>query len=266
MKYDYIFVVLTYRNIDDLNDFFYHFNVEKSKVIVVNSFYDETSNLQFKKIAERNNSDFLSVPNNGYGAGNNRGIEYAMNKYEFYYLVVSNADIIIEKYLSASELPKGPTIIAPDIRNVRGKRQNPHIWKVNKLLYNAYYFDAFHNWRIIPLLCRIYTRLTRELFGIISELFPVKCRKIDSAHGSNVIFSYDALSLMKPLYNERQFLFAEEEHIANLSKINNVKIYYMRDIKVLHKEDGSMKITNASLNEIGRKSFMEFYRFWYKNK
>ena len=32
----------------------------------------------------------------GYGAGNNRGVEYAFNNYNFDYIVISNADIIIE--------------------------------------------------------------------------------------------------------------------------------------------------------------------------
>ena len=63
MKYDFIFIVLVYRNTKDLKDFFDSYNLANSKVIVVNSFYDKESECEFKNIAEANNADFLSVPN-----------------------------------------------------------------------------------------------------------------------------------------------------------------------------------------------------------
>ena len=94
MTYDFIFVVLVYRNTSDLIDFFASLKLERTKVIVVNSFYDEESEKQFKQISEINHADFLSVPNKGYGAGNNRGVEYALKHYDFKYLVISNADEI----------------------------------------------------------------------------------------------------------------------------------------------------------------------------
>ena len=82
---DFIFVVLVYRNIDDLKDFFDHFTIPNSKVVVINSFYDKNSESSLKNIAEENDADFISVPNKGYGAGNNRGIEYVLNNYDFKY-------------------------------------------------------------------------------------------------------------------------------------------------------------------------------------
>ena len=88
MIYDFIFVVLVYRNTSDLVDFFASLKLERTRVIVVNSFYDEESELQFKQIAESNHAEFLSVPNKGYGAGNNRGVEYALKHYDFKYLVI----------------------------------------------------------------------------------------------------------------------------------------------------------------------------------
>ena len=63
MKYDFVFVVLVYRNTRDLKDFFSSLLLSAVKVIVVNSFYDEESECEFKNIAEANNADFLSVPN-----------------------------------------------------------------------------------------------------------------------------------------------------------------------------------------------------------
>lgn len=99
MIYDFIFVVLVYRNTSDLVDFFASLKLERTRVIVVNSFYDKESELQFKQIAESNHADFLSVPNKGYGAGNNRGVEYALKHYDFKYLVISNADVEIKNWI-----------------------------------------------------------------------------------------------------------------------------------------------------------------------
>lgn len=122
-KYDFVFVVLVYRNTNDLKDFFYHFCIENSKVIVVNSYYDDDSEKEFNQIADRYSADFISVPNKGYGAGNNVGVKWAIDHYQFDNIVISNADIIIEK-MSASDID--PRYInAPDIKNKKGKQQNP---------------------------------------------------------------------------------------------------------------------------------------------
>lgn len=83
MKYDFVFVVLVYRNTRDLKDFFSSLLLSAVKVIVVNSFYDKESECEFKNIAEANNADFLSVPNKRYGTGNNRGVDYALTHYDF---------------------------------------------------------------------------------------------------------------------------------------------------------------------------------------
>ena len=127
MKYDFIFIVLVYRNTKDLKDFFDSYNLANSKVIVVNSFYDKESESDFKKIAEANNADFLSVPNKGYGAGNNRGVDFALAHYDFKYLVISNADICIEKMDLSAFCGFKEGIYAPSIHTLSGKQQNPHM-------------------------------------------------------------------------------------------------------------------------------------------
>ena len=41
--YDFVFVVLVYRNTADLHDFFAALKVANSKVVVVNSYYDDNT-------------------------------------------------------------------------------------------------------------------------------------------------------------------------------------------------------------------------------
>ena len=83
MVYDCVYVVLVYRNTLDLEQFFIHQTTPNSKVIVVNSFFDEMTECKFRKIALLNDADFISLPNRGYGFGNNRGCEFALKKYDF---------------------------------------------------------------------------------------------------------------------------------------------------------------------------------------
>lgn len=263
MEYDFIFVVLVYRNTDDLKDFFANFDLPNCKVVVVNSFYDKQTENDFKKIAVENDADFISVPNKGYGAGNNRGIEYALKHYDFQYLVVSNADVIIED-LSLDKVRRyGNVLIAPEIRNANGKRQNPsspftpsrlreqlHYWMING-----------EHYKIIWLLF-VWSRLTKIFYYLICKWK----KTIFSAHGAFLIIPKRGLDSLVPLYDERMFLFNEEEHLGRLAATKGVKTYYAEDIKIYHKEDGSMKIANINQMKQAGNSYIIYYERWIKDK
>lgn len=261
MKYDFVFVVLVYRNTDDLKDFFANFTLPNSKVVVVNSFYDKMSEIVFKRIAEDNDADYIRVPNKGYGAGNNRGIEYALQHYDFQYLVVSNADIIIKDLKLEIVQNYGDAIIAPEIRNANGKRQNPSSpFTPSKLReYLHYWMITGKHYKIIWLLF-VWSRLTKIFFYSI-------CRwkkTIFSAHGSFLILPKGVLNHLVPLYDESMFLFNEEEHIGRLAASKCIKTYYAEDIKIYHKEDGSMKIANVNQMEQAGRSYKIYYEKWIK--
>ena len=100
-SYDIVFVVLVYRNTDDLKDFFLHNHIKNSHTIVVNSYYDDKSEGFFSKIAEENGASFISVPNKGYGAGNNRGVEYALEHFDFEFLVNNMTQEDVQKLMLA---------------------------------------------------------------------------------------------------------------------------------------------------------------------
>lgn len=258
-RYDFIFVVLVYRNTDDLKDFFVHFALEKTKVIVVNSFYDDLSESSFKRIAKDNGADFISVPNRGYGAGNNKGIEYAIQHYKFQYLVVSNADVII-KDLSLRNVQKyGNAIIAPEIRNVYGKRQNPSMpftpTKFREYLH--YWIVKGGHYKLIWLLYA-WSRITKCFYYLICKWK----KTIFSAHGAFLIIPQSVLYSLRPLYDERMFLFNEEEHLGRLSALKGIKTYYAPDIKIYHKEDGSMKVANVNQIEQAAESYKVYYERW----
>lgn len=255
IKYDFVFVVLVYRNTKDLYEFFLSFSIPRSKVIVVNSFYDEDTRIEFEKIASTNNADFLNVPNKGYGAGNNRGCEYALKKYDFKFLIISNADIEINK-LEVNSLSEN-VITAPDIITQNNKKQNPHMpyyWK----WYVRFKYKMLKNESRLSVFCWIISRFVREFYLLFH-----KKGYVYSAHGAFVIIPKRKLEKLYPIYNERMFLFCEEEHFAMLAKSNGIRFYYDSSVVIKHKEDGSIGTSNVNVNAEERKSYIEFYKTWF---
>lgn len=262
MKYDLVFIVLVYRNTTDLEDFFVSLRIPNAKVIVVNSYYDNKSEETFKRIASENNADFFSVPNKGYGTGNNRGVEYAMAHYSFKYLVISNADIEIQELnvKDLNDLQHG--IYAPSIHTLSGKQQNPHMpYYISVFDDMKYYFYKKNNWHAIMFFCAI-NKVFRMCFSLCSKL---GAREVYSAHGAFVIISSDICKQLFPFYDENVFLFTEEENLAQVARINGVKTYYVPEISIRHKEDGSTSTISEKQRDITRDSFIKFYNKWHNN-
>ncbi len=259
-KYTFVFIVLTFRNTDDLECFFKANHVADSKVIVVNSFFDEESNSKFEEIAHRNGADFLKVPNNGYGAGNNRGVEYAMSHYDFDYLVISNADIEIEKFDKNAIKNNSDSIIAPKILTLKGKNQNPSSpFHPSRVITNLTYRLYKGNHRHLIWLAYIYSRLSKIIYYSISRFR----KKIYSPHGAFFILPYHILKKMVPIYNEKMFLFYEETHIGKLAEKLRIRTNYTPEIVIRHKEDGSVSLLKEGQYKHMRDSYIELYNHWH---
>lgn len=260
-RYNIAFVVLVYRNIQDLEDFFLYNKVEDSITIVVNSFYDDETENKFKQIAENHGADFLSVPNNGYGAGNNKGIDYVLSNYNFDYLIISNADIMIDNLMIDNLRLYTKSIIAPKIISVDGKLQNPcSPFKPLRLEMYLRYQAYKRKCRKTMLLFYAFSRIKKIVFHLT---YPIK-KKIFAAHGAFVIIPKAILLQLLPLYNEKMFLFGEETHLALKAEQYKIPTFYVPQVVVRHKEDGSMKVASINIFEKERDSFIELYNFWYK--
>jgi GT2 family glycosyltransferase len=263
MIYDFVFIVVVYKNTLDLQAFLSSFKISNSKIVVINSFYDEVSKNEFAKICKKYNTDFFSVPNKGYGFGNNYGCNYVLKTYQFRYLIISNADIII-KQLDISMLKDMENcIIAPDIRTLKGKRQNPFLAYHNSIIDKLKYHMFVKFKKKYLILFAIYSRSLRILYHILFAL-KMTSKIVYSAHGSFVIIDNIAIRKLFPLYNEQMFLFAEEEHLAMQARRNRIQIIYEPGIKILHKEDGSIDMSNITIFQFVGSSYIKFYQYWYK--
>lgn len=263
--YDIIFIVLVYRNTQDLKDFFSNNHIPNTHTIVVISHYDDTSDKEFMGIARGNNADVIVVENKGYGAGNNRGVEFALAHYEFDSLVISNADITIRKFDTAILKKYQGCIVAPQIIAASGKKQNPNEpYKPSRLFYTLMY--DIYKYNLGYLLWGLFAiaKIKRIFYNTIGV--HLSGNRIFSAHGSFVIITAGALKKLIPLYNEKMFLMAEEAHLAMNALKEDIKTIYVRDIVIDHKEDGSMSLEYKNEFPIAKQSFTEFYKYWYLDK
>lgn len=254
--FDFVFVVLTYRNSEDLKNFIQSAVkiTETWKIIVVNSFFDEQSLEEIKKIAISNNCDFLNVENKGYGSGNNKGIEYALQNYQFKFLVISNPDIEIIQ-LSTKYIKKiGVGIFGPRIIRRNGRDQNPYFPYKSKIVLRLRCIYSITG--ILPFYyCSILlNKFYRFTFRVIGK------RQVYSLHGSFLIFSYSILKDLIPIFDENIFLFAEEEYLALKAFQNKIPMYYLKELKVFHHEDGSMQFLQHKIIELTRRSLKIVYK------
>jgi GT2 family glycosyltransferase len=212
----------------------------RSKAVVVNSFYDEATRASFEKLCTEKGCDFINVENKGYGTGNNVGIAHAVAHYGFKYLVVCNPDIIIWRMGSELlERKPSPCIYGPEIMTMTGKRQNPCSVIYGPLRERLMRRFAAHPGNSFPFYLAIaINKFERIIFNLF---FSRSTRRVYSLHGSFLIFSAEALSLMGQPFDQRMFLFREEDHIARLSKKLGIEMIYFPKISVMHKEDGSVK-------------------------
>lgn len=272
IKYDFVFVVLCYRNTDDLSLFITSAKkiTDTYKIVVVNSYYDDETRDNFKKITIENNCDFVNVPNNGYGAGNNSGVDYAKSHYNFEYLVICNPDIEFITFSKDNIKGMNDYIIAPEIKTLKGKSQNPFIDQRSRLINKSIETLEYYGYRTKSKLL-LYSgfainKFIRESSNFIYNMIQPKRRKIHACHGACLIIGQTALRRIDKLYDENMFLFCEEFHLANVAKERKVDTVMVPSLKVLHREDGSVSFISKSAFKIQAKSFIYYYEKWYRSK
>ena len=233
-----VFVVLLYRNADDLARLAPTLARAPGsiRVVVVNSFYDDATREAARRLCAARGFDFLNVENRGYGAGNNAGIAYARAHYRFSFLVLSNPDIEIE---AMPALPAGETAIyGPLVRTETGKRQNPYMPAFSALRERLMRRFAMQPGNTLPFWTAV---ALNKAHRICFNLLPARRRRVYALHGSFLVFSASALAALGTPFDERMFLFREEDHLARRAKTLDIPLYYLPDMRVLHHEDGSVR-------------------------
>lgn len=262
----FVFIVVVYRNVKDVIELLDSMkeNVSEYKTIIVNNYYDNETKKQFQRISQDYGCDFLNCENRGYGAGNNSGIRFALEKYEFDYLVISNPDIVIKKFPEEDirQYPEG--VLGCKIYNLAKKNQNPMLPKDNRFSARMIYGGLRKNSGICLFAGKAVNRIQREVLRVVLSKKDKRKRKVYQVHGSFVIFSKGAIKEIGEPYDEEMFLFGEEAYLAYMLKQKGVKTFYCPEAEVLHKEDGSMKFRD-DVNKECVKAVCYFFERYYFN-
>jgi GT2 family glycosyltransferase len=265
-KIKIVFIVLVYKNVDDIRNFLQNFYISESKIIIIDSFYNHFTSIEIEKLSKEFDADYIGIENKGYGYGNNVGVKYALENYVFDYLVISNPDIFIQKF-DVNLLNNGmDSIYAPAIITKTGKAQNPYahsyFFVFDFLSYISYKFNISFLTFIVIGANKIY----REIRLLLFKWTKRTKNKIYAPHGAFIIFGRNALLKLVPLFNEKMFLYCEENHLAQLARQQQIEIFYMPCIKILHYEDGSGKMSKKISYKIKKDSYLEYIRHWYEWK
>lgn len=266
-KYNFIFVVLTYRNPSDLEDFFHSVNNKVKfnyKIIVVNSYCDDSSSEIIKQISLDNECDFLEVENNGYGCGNNAGIRYAREKYKFDFLIISNPDILIENFDFNFDFHSEEHVIAPDIYTSTGKKQNPYYHFDLFFIERLKFYGFAYNRKISLSIAHATNRLIREFMFFFYRLIKKNYYPIYAPHGAFMIIPFTLIEQLGDLFDEDMFLFNEEAYLARKLKSRQARVIYDNTLKIHHKEDGSIGDKGTAVANWIKESFLIYYNKSYK--
>lgn len=263
-KYNFIYIVVIYKNATDLIDLRKSIIKQNQpyRIVIVNNYADDQSLQEIRELVSKfDDMDLVEEDNRGYGAGNNAGVEFASKHYKFDYIVICNSDTIIEQLdVNLLDPPSESAIYAPEITCRTGKKQNPH-WVFYSALAEKMQYEACERENVIlDYMAIALLKIPRMIFQKMGG--KSKRRKIYSAHGAFLILSNAAIEKLKPLYDEKMFLFYEEVYLANRAKERGVETYYVPQIKVFHKEDGSMKVSNVNQRKVAHQSVI----YYYKNK
>ena len=258
--YDIIFVVCTYGVHEDL--FRFVESLEKLdisyKVIVANSYCDDKSRENIKKVAMEMNCDFLNLENKGYGYSLNEGIDYAVENYEFDNIVVSNADILVQR-MDLSNKKAECFVLAPETITLTGKRQNPfYIFSHFRLFkFSKWYRETFMKEN--SLIVIVIAKIERIIFNLLWGKRRGCWKKIYAGHGAFILFSKEAIEKIVRPFEDDIFLYCEENFLGYKLKKMGIPFYYSCDVSVIHTEDGSKKFYKHKINEETKKSVKKYH-------
>jgi len=133
------FIILHYKNISDTLECIeaiQNLKFQNSKIVVVENGSLDSSTVILKKLADKIDVVF-NDKNYGFAKGNNKGIEYAKNKYNPEYYVVINNDIIINDQNLIDEIYGvnklyNFDVLGPKIISRNNLNQNPNYLVLSK--------------------------------------------------------------------------------------------------------------------------------------
>lgn len=244
-----VFVILHYMAVEDTQECIESIlnnvdaqNIDIKLIIVDNASPDNSYKVLTDKYSNMRNIYFIhSDENLGFAKGNNLGFEYAKKQFNPDFVIMINNDTIIEqrdfcKLIISKYDSEKFAIAGPNIISLKGSiNQNPISYKKPTLKDIT---NRVLKYKILKLSCifnmdKVIHKLNKLL---IKEKKTIS--KDFKLHGSCLIFSKDYISRYDGLYS-KTFMYGEEDILKWISIRDNLKMAYLKDIFIYHKEDVS---------------------------
>lgn len=213
------------------------------KIIIVDN-HSTDGSFEILKQYLSDRIDVICTPSNkGYASGNNYGIKYAIEKYRVRNMIISNPDIIISdesilKLFEILETIPNVGMITGVIHDPLGRIVNNYAWKLPK------YKDLLINSSIV--LTKIAKLFNLGQLYRKSLISKSKMLRVDVIPGCFFAISSKVINEVD-YFDERTFLFHEENILAHKLKCAKYDNYIITTEKIIHLESISIKKTFNSL-------------------
>lgn len=231
-----------------------------------------SSNDAYEKVKNYYQDDtqvvIIKTPQNlGFANGNNFGVRYASENYDYDWLIIMNNDIYLKCKLNEELLQHDYQIIGPDIYRLdTNEHQNPlpgigytstyislmtFIYQVY-LVLNTLYLDFYLHKLAINMLEFINKIKSKNQCLETKGIYVVP-----KIHGSVILFRKDFINRFPKPFNPSTFMYLEEDFLALRCQRSQTEILYNSNLIFYH--DHSSTVDSIS------KSAHQKSRYVYKN-
>ena len=262
--YKIAIVILHYENVDDTLECIESLNKQQGKefdIVVVDngSKIGKLDSIRLLSLSENRIHFIRSDENLGFAKGNNIGFDFAKKKLGADIIILANNDLIFaqkdfvrkieELYLETKYDVAGPKIISL----VDGMNQNP----VSRMFYSKLDVKKRYIKTLILYILNFVglDLVCKKIFAKSIQEFKYDGIKDFQLYGACLIFGPNYVEKFEGLY-PKTFMYAEEDILRYQIEKNNLKMVYLDNVMVEHKE-GSSTGTIYKKNKIKR-------RFFYK--
>lgn len=224
-------------------------------IVIVDNCSTNGSGQLLKQLYEHDNriTVLINDKNAGFASGNNIGYNFALYKYKPKAVVVMNNDVVIEQkdfifVLNKVLIDEKYDIIAPNIINLRGKRQNPYsnfgigYFKllrnifITAISFFLYHFEIYANYKKRRRILSEFVINSKEILPLMN----IVC------HGACVIYANNWLLKVPFAFVPGTFMYVEEEILFEYQRKNGFSNIYYPRLCVKHFEDVATDATSKN--------------------
>lgn len=253
----YSFIILHYNNMAETVkclQYLKKIDNDDINIIVVDN---NTLSSKEEEVLKEYTNDILKLDKNyGFAKANNKGVKYALKKYNSKYYIVMNNDVFISQS-NFIDIIDGDyhkyhfDVLGPMIDSPIGESVNPfHAYKTTKEVI----YEINKCKKLLYIYNSKYLYFLLNVFLKIKHLIK-KCEKVKNGdiieknvalHGCCLVFSSKYVKKYKDVFYNETFLFHEEEFLYQRIIRDNLISVYDPNLKVYHKEGSSIKKNNSN--------------------